>query len=223
MSPPVLCTCRSHCSTYDPQTEKYHGGQYIPRTTAHLHRRDDNRSTDLNRFATHVASSVLEGSSLLELPYHAQNSSSLRLESLPRELFTLEQEIRDRISWTPTHRPLVFVRDPVPDTTFENPSSAPDYIPNAGLCALDPSHSYNVAFIENESRLFEIRARLEQLRTHQEICEELSNQVDIGQQRMMEHKGNEWDRQRLKSKAVARGLNVVDTGEKQVLIRSSIN
>jgi hypothetical protein len=156
----------------------------------------------------------LEESSPLRQPYNPQESSSLRLETQPRELLTLEQEIRDRISWTPTNKPLAFVKDPVPDITFGNPLLAPSYIPNGGLCALDPSHPYNVAFIENESRLFEIRMQLGQLRTPQEMCEELSNQVDIGQQRMMEHKGNEWNRQRLKSKAVASGLVVVNTGEK---------
>lgn len=215
MSPIVLCTCRSHCSTYDLHTGKYHGGQYINRNTAYLHRRDDNRSTDLDRFATRVASSVLEGSSPAGLPYHAQESSWLYLETQPQELLTLEQEIRDRISWTPTLRPLVFVTDPVPNATFENPLLTPDYVPNAGLYALDPSHPNNVFFIENESRLFEICARLEQLGTPQETCEELSDQVDIGQQRVMEHKGNEWNRRRLRSKAIASGLVVVDTGEKQ--------
>ncbi|KAF9793084.1 hypothetical protein BJ322DRAFT_1016689 [Thelephora terrestris] len=212
MSQTVLCTCSSHCSTYDPQTGKYHGGQYINRSTAYLHRRDDNRSTDLNRFATCVASSVLEGSSLLGLPYSAQGSSEFRVETQPQELLTLEREIRDRISWTPTRRPLVFVKDPAPDTVFENPLSAPQYILNAGICALDPSHPYNVAFIENESRLFEIRSHLEQSRIPQETCDELSDRVDIGQQRMMEHKGDEWNRQKLKGEAVARGLCVVDTG-----------
>lgn len=213
MSPNVLCTCRSHCSTYDRQTGKYYGGQYINRNTAYLHRRDDNRSTDLNRFAAHVASSVLEGPSLLGLQYNAQGTSPLSLESQPQELLTLEREIRDRIFWTPTHRPLVFAKDPVPDTPFENPLLAPDYVPNAGSCALDPSHPHNVAFLENESRLFEIHAQLEELKTPQETYEELSDQVNIGQQRMMGHKEKEWDRQRLKSKAMEIGLVVVDTGE----------
>jgi hypothetical protein len=168
----------------------------------------------LDTFASRVASSVLDGSPLLGLPHNAQESSSLSLENQPQELLTLEREIRDRISWTPTHRPLVFAKEPAPDTVFEDPSLAPDYVPNVGLYALDPSHPYNVAFIENESRLFEIRVQLEQSMAPQETCEKLSDQVDVGQQRMMEHKRNEWDRQRLKSNAVANGLVVVDTGEK---------
>ena len=213
MSPSVFCTCRSHCSTYDPQTGEYRGGQLINRNTAYLHRKDDDRSTNLDKFATHVASSVLEASSLLRLPHNARESSPLHLETLPQELLTLEQELRDRVSWTPTRRPLVFVGGPLPNTMFENPLLAPDYVPNAGPCALLPSHPYNIGFIENESRLYEIRVQLEQLRTAQEICERLSDQVDVGLRRMMEHKRDEWDRQRLKSRATASGFVVVDTGE----------
>ena len=211
----MLCTCRSHCGTYDQQTGNYHGGQYINRKSAFLHRRDDARSTNLDKFSTRVASSVLGEPSLLGLPSNAQELSSLFLKFQSQELFTLEKEIRDRVSWTPTRRPLVFAKDLIPDTAYENPLLSPDYLPNAGICTLDTSHPHNTAFIENESRLFEIRMRLEQLKTPRDTCEELSDQVSIGQQRMMEHKGDEWDRQRLKSKAAASGLVVVDTGEKR--------
>lgn len=223
MSPRVFCTCRSHCSRYNPQTGEYHGGEFVNRNTAYLHRQDDNWSPNLDRFATRVASSVLEGASLLRLPHNAQESSPLSLETLPQELLTLEQEIRDRASWTPTRRPLAFAGGLIPDTVFENPLLAPDYVPNAGSCALLPSHPYNVAFIENESRLYEIRVQLEQSRTAQETREQLSDQVDIGLRRMMEHKKDEWDRQRFKGRATASGLVVVDTGEKHKCVCCGLN
>ena len=220
MSPYVLCTCRSHCSTHDPQTGEYHGGQLVNRNTAYLHRKDDSRSPNLNKFSTHIASSILEGSYPLGLPHNVRESSPLGLETQPQELLTLEQEIRDRISWSPTRRPLVFANSPIPDTMFENPLLSPDYVPNAGTCALLPSHPYNLSFIENENRLYEIRVQLERFRTAQETCEQLSDHVNVGLQRMMEHKKDEWDRQGLKSRAIASGLVVVNTGKEQASVHS---
>lgn len=213
----VFCTCKSHCTTYNHNTGAYDGGQVINKSTAYRHRQDDNRSANLDRFAHHVASSILDEPPGLGLTYPSNqffSLSPLQTATLPGEVITLEGEIRDRISWTATSRPLIFATDPVPDLDFENPLNSRHYIPNNGPYTLHPLNPNNIAFIENESRLYEI---IENLKTdtppvEREILEDLDDMVTTGLHRMMEHKRSEWERQRWKTRAIAQGYVVVDTG-----------
>lgn len=211
----VFCTCRSHCSKYDAEKDTYTGGQLVSRTTKYQHRKDDNRPKDLASFATRVASTILDEGSHLGLSRgHGDLStlSPLATETLPQELLTIEREIHGRITWTPTNWALVFVPDPVPDQVFEDPLSLPSYIPNDGPHALRSSHQRNLAFIENENRLFEIILHLDSLAHHPEQREALRDMAIDGLKRMMHHKRCEWDRQRKETTAIKNGYVVVHTG-----------
>lgn len=216
--PDTFCTCKSHCTTFNHETGTYFGGQLINRTAAFRHRLDDSRSTTLDDITRHVASSILNEAPELGPIVHGDGGSlpsPLRAAALPMELTTLEGEIRDRISWTATARPLVFAIDPVPDIDFVNPLASSDYIPNDGPHTLHPSNHNNIAFIENESRLY---GMLESLRTgvfavEQEALDGLVDEVYTGLNRMTGHKRSEWERQRSKVRAVVEGYAVVETGK----------
>ena len=216
--PDVFCTCRSHCATYNHEIGSYDGGQFISRTSAFRHCQDDNRSAALDSFTSHVASSILNeapGLGPIRVSDETASLSPPLPASLPGEVITLEGEIRDRITWTATSRPLAFATDPVPDLEFENPLASPHYIPNNGGHALHPSNHNNIAFIENESRLYEILCNLtaDVLAVNQELLDDLVDKVHAGLQRMMEHKRCEWERQKSKTRAIAKGHAVVGTGQ----------
>lgn len=191
------------------------GGELVNRSTAFQHRKDDTRSRDLGDFATRVASTILDEGSRLGLSHHQHNVStlsSLTAEELPHELLTIEREVNGRVTWAPTIWALVFVADPVPDQDFEDPLSSPGYIPNSGPHALRSSHQRNLAFIENESRLFEIIYHLCSLTGHSEKREALTDMAVTGLQKMIRHKQREWDRQRKAMSEIKNGYTVVHTG-----------
>ena len=215
MPPLVFCKCRSHCSSYDAEKKEYTGGQLISRATRLKHRGDDNRSVGLDTFATNIASAVLDEGSHLGLSRGLGDSwgpSPLSAEVLSQELLTFEREVRGRTTWTPTSWALVFAADPVPDQDFEDPLSLPNYSPNNGPHTLNPTHQRNLAFIENENRLFEIALHLNSLTQHPGQREALTDMVSGGLQEMMRHKRREWDRQRKVTTAIDDGLVVVRTG-----------
>lgn len=221
MSPPVLCTCRTHCSRYDAEKKEYTRGQLVNRATRFEHRRDDNRSIGLDEFGTNVAAAVLDEGSDLGLSRGLNDSwalSPLSMEVLPQELLTFEREVRSRATWTPTSWALVFAADQVPDQDFEDPLSVPNYSPNNGPHALNTSHQRNLAFIENENRLFEIALHLRSLTHHPEQREMLTDMVAAGLQEMMRHKRREWDRQRRTTTASHDGFVVVHTGSTTILL-----
>lgn len=214
----VFCACKSYCATYNDETGSHDGGRFIPRSTAFRHRQDDRLSTTLDNFASRVASSILSeepGPKLIQASDEAGIFPTPPTATLPEEVITLDGEIRDRISWTGTGRPLVFALDPVPDFDFENPLCSLHYIPNDDRHALYPSNPSNTAFIENESCLYEILATLKRdiLAVDQEILDDLNDRVAVGLHRMMNHKRCEWERQQSKTRAIAKGYAVVNTGE----------
>ena len=215
MPPLALCTCRSHCAKYDAKTNTYAGGQMVTRFTRFEHRKDDNRTEDLNTFATEVATTILDEGSHLGLSRGLGDPSThspLSREALPRELMTIETEIRGRITWAPTNWSLVFASYPLSDRDFEDPLLAPNYVPNDGPHALSESHQRNLAFIENENRLFEITIHLNTITHFPEQCNALAELVIQGLQGMMRHKKRKWDRQRMETTAIANGFVVVRTG-----------
>lgn len=214
--PDIFCTCKSHCTTYNHATRSYYGGQFVNRTTAFRHRLDDNRSATLDSFTHRIASSILNEAPGLGFIHPSDDTldPSSQIPAFPAEVITIEGEIRDRIPWMATTRPIVFAIDPVPDLEFENPLASPHYIPNHGPHALHPSNPNNIAFIENESRLYEILGNLGAgiLAVDQEALDDLIDKVSTGLNRMMEHKRCEWERQRSRARAIAEGYSVVNTG-----------
>lgn len=219
----VFCTCKTHCTTYNYDTGEYDGGQMVSRSTAYRHRMDDSRSVTLDCFSRHVASSILNETPGLGLTHPnngASNLSPLETTALPGEVMTLEREIRDRISWMPTNKPLVFAIDPVPDIHFENPLTLTEYIPNSGPHLLSPSHPWNISFLENEGRLYEILGNLRAGTPPmcQGASEDLVDMVTTGLGRMVEHKRSEWERQRSKTRAIVQEYAVVNTGEFQEIM-----
>jgi hypothetical protein len=223
MPPLVLCACRSHCSKYNAGTKTYQGGQLVTRSTRHEHRKDDNLPRDLDDFAMEVASTILDdGSGSFGLSRGRSDLSTLSpltRETLPQELLTIETEVRGRITWAPTNSALVFARYPIPDREFEDPLLSPSYVPNDGPQALSQSHQRNLAFIENENRLYEITTHLNLLTHFPEQRDALMELVIKGLQGMMRHKQREWDRQRAETTAIDNGFVVVRTGLIYAIIR----
>lgn len=215
MPPPVFCKCRSHCSKYDAEKGEYTGGQLVNRATHFQHRKDDNRSKDLANFATNVASTIIDEGSHLGLSRGLGDQlglSPLSNEVLSQELLTIEKELHGRVSWAPANQGLVFATNQVPDQDFEDPLSTPNYIPNNGPHALSLSHQRNLAFIENENRLFEITLHLNSLTDYPEHREALVDRAIAGLQEMIRHKRREWDRQRKEITAINNGFVAVHTG-----------
>lgn len=211
----VLCTCRSHCSEYSARTDTYTGGQLVDRATWLQHRQSDTRLEDLDNFATTVASTILDENSHLGLLRGIGDPSTLSplsREILPQELLTIQTEVRGRVTWAPTNRTLVFVSDPVPDQDFENPLLLSNYTPNDGTHALKESHRWNLAFIENENRLFEIIIHLNTLNHHPDQRDALREMITAGLEKMMRHKKREWNRQRIETTVMSNGFTVVRTG-----------
>ena len=208
----VLCQCKIHCAQYDPATNTYTGGELVTRSTAAQHRADENRSTAHGAFSANVAASILEGGPL-RLPQDPFHESTLERDLLDREFLTLEHEAGDRCVWAPSKRWLVFALDPIPNETFQLPALSEGYLPNSGTHALDASHPSNIAFIENENRLFEILTRLETIAGPENLRERLMDTVEFGLQRMWSHKELEWNRQRCRAIAVANGNCIVDNGD----------
>jgi hypothetical protein len=227
MPPPVSCTCRSHCSKYNAEEGTYTGSQLVTRTTQYLHRKDDAQSKDFVKFATRVASTIPNEGSHLRLSRGPDEDSRLGLlhghggpstlsplsrDVLSQELLTIEREVHGRATWTPTNQALVFAVSPVPDQDFEDPLSTPNYIPNNGPHSLSPSHQRNLAFIENEDRLFGIVLHLASLTDYHKQRDVLAEMVINGLREMMNHKRCEWNRQRGETTAINSGFVVVHTG-----------
>jgi len=208
----VLCQCKIHCAQYNRATNTYIGRQLVTRTTAAQHRADENRSIAHGVFSANITASILEGGPPRS-PQDSFRGSPLERDSLNQELLTLEHEVGDRCVWAPNNHRLAFALDPIPDEAFQLPTYHSDYLPNSGTHALDPSHLSNLAFIENENRLFEILATLRAMAGPEDLQERLTDMVESGLQRMWTHKESEWNRQRSKAVAAAGGHCIVDNGD----------
>ena len=208
----VICQCKIHCVRYNPETNTYTPGELVTRTTAVNHRLDENRSTAHRTFSANIATSILEDGPLGS-PQESFHESPLAGDFLDQEFLTLEYEIGDRSAWAPSNRQLVFALDIIPHQHFQPPTLNSRYLPNSGPHALHPSYPTNLAFFENENRLFEILVKLEATAWPEDLRERLVDAVESGLQRMWSHKESEWDRQRCRAVAVAGGHCLVDNGE----------
>ena len=114
----TTCRCRTHCTSFNSQTGRYEGpGVFLPTSTARRHAQEDARIKTRDNLAENTASRVFDD---LPIPtgrashphtYPAAStiaSSGYHNDPFYVELFTLESEIGDRISWTPADKRLVF-------------------------------------------------------------------------------------------------------------------
>ena len=216
MSRVVLCTCRSHCLTFNPETQVYEGeGTLIPKSTAANHRQDDLNSQALDSFTENIATQVLNYSyspppelddeDPPPLGFHGQLPPSDDL------YFVLEAEAVHRCAWAPANRSLVFAAVPSPTLQYQYPSTSEMRIPNREPYALNPEDNTNAAYLQNESRLCEILVSLVR-RPASEPRERLLVRVCEGLAAMEHHKETEWNRQRTGSIARRHGYSVVETG-----------
>lgn len=132
----------------------------------------------------------------------------------------LEDETAYRCTWAPINHSLVFTVPPSPTLRYQRPSTSEARGPNREPHALEPGNTANVAYLENESRLYEILGALER-RAACDFRDRLLVRVHEGLATMEHHKELEWNRQRTGSIARSHGYQVVDTGMYQY--RSSLS
>lgn len=216
----VRCKCRTHCLTFNPQTQTYEGeGEVIPKSTASNHRQDDSLPQTLDTLAQRVVTQVLrrtpppdplsQGS-----PYPRFGDQNTGFHNEPTQddfLFALEMEIMHRCVWAPINLSLVFVVEPSPLLQYRSPSTSELRTPNREPYALDPETRANAAYLENESRLCEILQSLGR-RPPSDARDRLFARVCEGLKNMEIHKETEWNHQMAGSIARRHGYSVVDTG-----------
>jgi len=223
MSHLVRCACRSHCLTFNPETQSYEGeGELVSKSTAANHRRDDLTSRTLDPFTENAANQVLSYPPAAEPhdqrpPYpgfHDQRAAppeSYNQPFLDDFYSMLEAEAIYRCTWSPTNRSLVFATDPSPSLAYRYPSTSEIFTPNRGPYALHPGSIANAAYLENESRLCEILVALGR-RSASNVRDRIIARVCEGLKMMERHKETEWNCQTAGSIARQHGYSVVDTG-----------
>lgn len=223
MSHLVRCVCRSHCLTFNPETQSYEGeGEFVSKSTAANHRRDDLVSQTPNPLTESVATEARNNSppaALLDqdLPYtgfHDQHTTPSELHDQPSVddfYLVLEVETGYRCTWFPMNRSLVFATDPSPTLPYQHPSTSEIHTPNREPYALHPGNTVNAAYLENESRLCEILVTLGQ-RPASDVRDRIIARVYEGLEMMERHKETAWNCQRAMSIARRHGYSVVDTG-----------
>jgi len=222
----VRCVCRSHCLTFNSETQTYEGeGHLIPKSTAANHRQDDLLPQTLDTFTENVATQVLSRSSPPEVLNHHHPHLGIRNQDVgfhdqpPPDDFYLavEAEIAYRCGWTPTNCSLAFAVAPPLTLKYRHPSTSEMRTPNREPYALDPRNTANAAYLENESRLCEILRGLER-RQVSDLRDRLLTRLYEGLEKMEFHKEMEWNRQRAGSIAQHHGYSVVDTGTRNFLV-----
>ena len=209
----VRCRCKSHCLTFNSETQSYEGeGGLVPRSTAANHREDDLCFPTLDSFTEDVATRVLDHPAVTE-PHNQVTPASEPHNNPPQDdlYFVLETETAYRCTWAPINHSLVFATDPSPALQYQHPSIAQLHTPNSGPYALDTMNPTNTAYLQNESRLCELLVVLErQPASH--ARDRLIARVHEGFSTMGRHKEMEWNRQRAGMVARHHGYGVVDTG-----------
>ena len=232
MSRLTRCTCRSHCLSFNPETQTYEGeGELVSKSTATNHRRDDLLSHTLGAFTKNVATQVLgrspppESESFNHYSLHSefgdQNTGFCDQPPLDDFYFALEAETTYRCTWAPINPSLVFVVNPSPTHQYRYPSTSEMRTPNREPYALDPGNATNAAYLENESRLCDMLRALER-RPVSDARDHLLVRVYEGLEKMGIHKETEWNRQRARSIARHHGYSVVDTGTCGFLVAQNI-
>lgn len=228
MSRMVRCACRSHCLTFNPETQSYEGeGQLVPKSTAANHRQDDFQSQALDNFTQQVATQVLSYTPPPKFfDDHPPNPGPHQQPTAPFGFhdqshlddfyFALEAETACRCTWAPINQSLVFGSDPPPTLSYLRPSAS-EITPNREPYHLHPQKSVNRAYLENESRLCEILVALER-RPSSDVRDRLLTRVFEGLGMMDHHKEAEWNRQRAGSIAHHHGYSTVDTGANTLLV-----
>ena len=224
----MRCRCRSHCLTFNPETQSYAGeGNLVTKSTATNHRHDDMSFQALDSFTENVATQVLSYSPPTEphrqhTPHPESNDwnppPGSHNQPRPDDLyFVLEAEAVYRCTWAPINHSLKFATSPPPMLQYRYPSISEIRIPNREPYALDLRNTANAAYLENEGRLCAILGVL----GRQPVCDaqdQLFTRVYEGLAMMERHKEAEWNRQRAGSLARLHGYSVVETGVYDILV-----
>lgn len=222
MTRSTRCRCKTHCTVYNPQTRRYEGpGVVLPITTVRRHLQEDTRVEALYSLTGSAASRSFDDFVIPTCPSAYPTTSTTITPEFPsylrssshEELFTMESEIEDRISWAPADQRLVFSEKPGPLQEFSRPSYSEVHLSNYGPHILDPTNYANTAYVENERRLCEILVHIRELDPMDDARERLEDKVMEGLRAMQNHKEREWNRQRLSSIASYNGYAVVDSGK----------
>lgn len=221
----TMCRCKTYCTVYNSQTGRYEGsGVRISSATARRHLQEDARVDTLDDLSGNAAFRAIDDPILPTITptghtsYFHPDSTTPGFRSYPRtqsheDLFTLESEVWDRISWTPADTRLVFAEKPGPWQEFVYPRYSEVDLSNHGPHVLDPTDRANTAYMENERRLCEILVQVRELDPMDDARERLEDKVLEGLCTMRQHKEKEWNRQRLSSIASYKGYAVVDSGK----------
>lgn len=199
-----LCTCRSHCTTYNASTNSYEGnGNMLPRGTRDNHLRDDKRLATQER-----TTSPSWRSRIPSFRRRSLRPSSVEVEPPPLSPPSVEDAnlnfirlLKDELLWycelplSSPHRPLQFIHDPASNDQYATPPGEELLHPNAGLYALRLDCPCNTALLATESRLCEMVSLLTAMDRTEEgeaLIERIQEELDL----MSREKGVHWDEQR---------------------------
>lgn len=207
-----ICTCRSHCTSFNPSTGLYEGGKLHTRGTRDNHRKDDElRMIDENSTAPgirHLAGKSKGNPEPHPTDSHDQHERKAYAEWI--ELIEKEIEWYSGLPLTNQTVPLVFLNDPVSSGEYVQPSSHEMLHPNRGLYALKVGPHPNATYLAMENRFCELITFLRADAPH-DIGDALINQLDEELIRMNQEKMLQWMKQRQEAH-IESGATLVNTG-----------
>ena len=217
--PLSLCTCKSHCRTFNAVTSRYEGiGRWIPRGTRDDHVRDEKRGRSLITLGGKTLDSppppsISSGPST-QYPTSDNSPSEDRDKSL---LKCFEDEFLYLTSCPTTSltKPLIFLNDPDLNGEFISPEFEEMLMGNSGKYALCPHRQANEAFIHIEYRCCNMLAHLGNIKGTEER-DALALAISDHLVYLNHQKGIQWARYRGTVQGATSGpaLLVVNTGEK---------
>ena len=217
--PLSLCTCKSHCRTFNAVTGRYEGiGRWIPRGTRDNHVRDEKRGRSLITLGGKTLDSppppsISSGPST-QYPTSDNSPSKDRDKSL---LKCFEDEFLYLTSCPTTSltKPLIFLNDPDLNGEFISPEFEEMLMGNSGKYALCPHRQANEAFIHIEYRCCNMLAHLGNIKGTEER-DALALAISDHLVYLNHQKGIHWARYRGTVQGATSGpaLLVVNTGEK---------
>lgn len=206
------CTCRSHCTSLNPSTGLYEGGQLHTRGTRDNHRKDDKLRMIYEHSTTpgmrHLAGELKGNPEPHPTESHDQHGGRAYTEWIG--LIEKEIEWYSGLPLTNQTVPLVFMNDPVSNGEYVQPSSHEILRPNRGLYALKVGPHPNATYLAMENRFCELITFI-RADAPPDIGDALINQLDEELIRMNQEKMLQWMQQRQQAH-IESGATLVNTG-----------